>query len=360
MDALTQAFFVGLTDELEKGGMSCPTPGMKKKSKGKGKGLARGKGKGPMGMPTKKVGRRDMGKKAGVLKNVARLASHAPGRAKDLAKAVKRHGVKETASRLKKKFETAPDVQRAVKKVKRVAGFGKDAATAVPGPRGSAERKNVSGMLRSLRGIKRKGAGPKSAIKLRESLKSLKATGVPAKAMPPGPSAKESAAPKPKTGLVGRIKATLGLRKAKKGLKASGVPHEAVKHVEKKAGLARGLKKGLSEAMKKGIDIKGKVPGGSYGEDRALAHAAGRTAQGTSGALKKALVGEGKRARGEARQALDKKAEEVFFAGFDEGMGKGAGHISNYLYEKATGKKKKKLFGKGGLIHDTSKKKPKK
>ena len=40
-----------------------------------------------------------------------------------------------------------------------------------------------------------------------------------------------------------------------------------------------------------------------------------------------------------------------------QGLGKGAGVISGKIYEKITGKKKKKLFGKGGLIIDTEKKK---
>jgi len=52
MDSMTQAFYHGLLDELEKAG-ACATPGEKIRSKGKGKGLARGKGKGPMGMPKK-------------------------------------------------------------------------------------------------------------------------------------------------------------------------------------------------------------------------------------------------------------------------------------------------------------------
>lgn len=53
-------------------------------------------------------------------------------------------------------------------------GMGKDAATAVAGPRGSGERKNVAGMLRSMRGIPRK---PKAASKLRAALQRLKAKG---------------------------------------------------------------------------------------------------------------------------------------------------------------------------------------
>jgi len=55
MNAMTRAFFAGLTDELQKSAedMTCDTPGKKKKSKGKGKGLARGRGKGPMGIPKK-------------------------------------------------------------------------------------------------------------------------------------------------------------------------------------------------------------------------------------------------------------------------------------------------------------------
>ena len=55
MNSLTTAFFIGLTDELEKGaaGAACATPGKKIRSKGKGKGLALGKGKGPKGIPKK-------------------------------------------------------------------------------------------------------------------------------------------------------------------------------------------------------------------------------------------------------------------------------------------------------------------
>lgn len=71
MDTMSVAFFRGLIDDLEKDAadMVCDTPGKRIRSKGKGKGLARGKGKGPMGMPTKKVGRRDMGKEAGHASN---------------------------------------------------------------------------------------------------------------------------------------------------------------------------------------------------------------------------------------------------------------------------------------------------
>lgn len=47
MDKLTTAFFVGLTDELEKKG-GCDTPGEKIRSGGEGLGLAIGGGKGPL------------------------------------------------------------------------------------------------------------------------------------------------------------------------------------------------------------------------------------------------------------------------------------------------------------------------
>jgi hypothetical protein len=300
MDSLTRSFFVGLTDELEKAGMSCATPGEKLRSKGKGKGLARGKGKGPMGMPKKamsikakieaarrdpstKANPKDTGPKgsgtqdprfkamkkgatiedafftgfdAGMGKEAALPKGLMSASFKKLKKDPKRHAqlfqksraeaqeagtraggmigksvTKNVGMSAKRKGERAlerfkktktPDtrsigerlrvgekkarpglltrakrklVERGKSFVKKhpseigaaaggAAGLGvlaagralkkglmaKKAATAVPGPRGSAERRNVAGMLRSMRGITRK---PKAAIKLRESLKKL-------------------------------------------------------------------------------------------------------------------------------------------------------------------------------------------
>jgi hypothetical protein len=232
MDKLTQAFFAGLTDELEKGaaGMACDTPGMKKRSKGKGKGLARGKGRGPMGMPTKKVGRRDMGKEAmSSIKAKIEAARRDPStkaNPKDTgppgsglndprAKAMKGRGFGKQAE---ESFFTGFD-----------QAMGKEGASAVGGPRGSSERKNVAGMLGSMRGIPSK---PKAASKLREALKGLKATGVPAKAMPPSRAQAAGAAgaraKKAASGLVSKLRAKLDIRKAKKGLKAAGIPPKAV------------------------------------------------------------------------------------------------------------------------------------
>jgi hypothetical protein len=108
-------------------------------------------------------------------------------------------------------------------------GMDKEGASAVGGPRGSSERKNVAGMLGSMRGIPSK---PKAASKLREALKGLKATGVPAKAMPPSRAQAAGAAgaraKKAASGLVSKLRAKLDIRKAKKGLKAAGIPPKAV------------------------------------------------------------------------------------------------------------------------------------
>lgn len=78
----------------------------------------------------------------------------------------------------------------------------------------------------------------------------------------------------------------------------------------KEAGLPSALKKGLSKATKKGIDIAGKVPGGAYGEHRALAHSWGRGVKGSGGEMKKTLAGHGKWQKGEAKKMLAKKAAE--------------------------------------------------
>jgi len=149
MNSMTKAFFVGLTDELEKAG-KCATPGEKIRSKGKGKGLAIGQGKGPIGIP----------KKAAVSSIKAKIeaARRDPStKANPKDTGPKGSGTKDPRFvAMKKKAEEAF-----------FDGFNKDAATVVPGPRGTSERKNVAGMLRSMRGISWK---PGAAKKLRKAL----------------------------------------------------------------------------------------------------------------------------------------------------------------------------------------------
>lgn len=230
MDTMAMAFLRGLADELEKDAadMVCDTPGMKKRSKGKGKGLARGKGKGPMGIPTKRVGRRDMGKEAGHASNYLYEKVTGKKKKKLFGKGGLIHDTdKKKGSSIKAKIEAA-------RKDPSTKANPKD--TGPPGsgtqdPRFKAMKKKAAEdvFFAGFDYAMDKEAGPAArTAKLREALKGLKATGVPAKAMPPGPAARSVTKEEAKPGLLSKIRANLGLRKAKKGLKAAGIPVKAI------------------------------------------------------------------------------------------------------------------------------------
>lgn len=230
MDSMTKAFFFGLTDELEKraactcgkkdcpGGKECPKSDKGKDEKKEGKkGFVFGKKAMDDGAgsptaagssirakiqaarrdPSTKANPKDTGPKGSGLqdpraqamkgrgfgKSAEELGKEAWGGGLAKAKELNKHiqaaggnvqaGVK--AYNEAKKGGKKPMKKKATAEEAFFAGFdealGKDAATAVAGPRGSGERKNVAGMLRSMRGIPRK---PKAASKLRAALQKAK------------------------------------------------------------------------------------------------------------------------------------------------------------------------------------------
>ncbi len=193
MDPLTKAFFIGLTDELEKKA-GCDTPGEKIRSKGKGRGLVIGKGKGPLGIPKRamddgagaptalgrsirgkiqaakadpstKANPKDTGPKGSGLQDPRAQAMKGRGFGKGAGTLSNALFEKVTGKKKKKLFgkgglihDTDKDSKKAMKKKADeafiggfVEGLGKDAATAVPKTQPKAVRDEVAGTLKGLR-----------------------------------------------------------------------------------------------------------------------------------------------------------------------------------------------------------------